>query len=292
MNNHVLKSVIVVWYEESNVSLEEQIPLLWIAKRNKTLGSANPITLIFLEGMNKLAPVYLQELNRVGYDLIDAEGLYQKLANRFQALDKFGQYEKYCFLRWLVLKRLFPATPIIHYDGDIVWNVKPEYLAKLVAGKTFVFDGGPAFTAISDKKWLEVYERELNKLVRDPELYALDWQGTQYRKRIGSDQDLIDYLLQKKLVPQDKLPKSSYEFNENPLTLINQTPPKLAFWHMQTDFVHYLNLKYMLASYGLSRWAPNPLRTPKIVLRAIYALGRMAGRGYQSRRQIYNYFFH
>lgn len=285
------KNIIIVWYEESFGSLEEKIPLLWAAKRNKKLGSHNPLTLIFLSGMTQLAPAYLQELKRVGYQLVDAETRYRDLAKRFQSLDRFGQYEKYCFLRWLVIAKLYPNQPLIHYDGDIVWEITPEVVSKLVRSKTFVLDGCPAFTVISDSRWFTLYEQELNKFVINPEKYGRDWVGTEFRKNIGSDQDLIGYLLQKQLLPQEKPPKSKYQFVENPLTLRSRSSKNLAFWHMQTDFVHYINLHYMLSPYGLSRYTPNPLTIPLFLIKIIYLLGKIAGKKYLSRRQAYHYWF-
>ena len=284
-------NIIVIWYDPSMGSLEEHIPLLWNGKRNSRLGSNNDLTLVFLDGISSLEKSYLDELQDVGYQLVDASKIYDTLDVKYKNLDIFGDYEKHCFLRWLVLAELFPSQPLIHYDGDIVCNISPEKISKMVKGKTFVLDGCPAFTVISESKWLSIYQQELNKLVKNPAEYGLDWKGTKYRKNIGSDQDLIDYLVQKKLLPQDPLPTSRYSFVENPLTIIHSKPSNLAFWHMQTDYIHYLNLRYMLAPYGLSSLAPNPLTTSPILLKFIYLLGRIAGRGYLSRLQIYQYVF-
>jgi len=290
MKERRLHSVIVVWYDPRKGEFEENIPLLWNGQRNLRRGSKNALTVVFLSGMTKLSPSYLTSLRSVGYTLVDAEPIYQEIAPRYPNLDHFGTYEKYCFIRWLVLKKLFPLGGIVQYDGDIVWNLQPEAIEKILQGKTLMLPGGPSFAAISDRTWFNIYARELTHFAKNPQTYGQDWRGSEFRTQIGSDQDLFDYLLQRKLLPQDTFPKSTSVFAENPLLLRDKLRADLAFWHMQTDYVHYLNLRYMLEPYGLSLFAPNPINTPPVLLKGIYLLGRLARRSYQSRRSMCEYF--
>ncbi len=285
-----MKNVIVAWYETGTGSLEEKIPLLWNGRRNKSLVSENPLTVVFLKGLSHLSPAYIEELKEVGYEVIDAESAYRKYSDQYASLDRFGTYEKKCFLRWLIIRDLYGSTPVIHYDGDIVWNIPVEKVSDMMKGKTFVLDG-PAFTVISDNSWFEIYEKELQQFASDVDSYGTDWVGTEFRRSIGSDQDLIQYLIQNKKLPQDTFSSSKYLFIENPLEANEKEWGKMPFWHMQTDFIHYLNLRYMLEPFGLARYAPNPLKSSKIVINFTHALGKIAGRKYQSRRSIYNYFF-
>ena len=284
------KSVIVAWYTPGKGELEDNIPLLWTGRHNLRLGSNNDITVVFLSGYKLLSSQYRHSLSSIGYHVVDAEKTYLTIASQYPALNRYSLTERSWFLRWVVLAKLFPSQPMIHYDGDIVWNMTPEAIAIAMKSKTLILSGGPAFAVLSSPTWLKVYTRELQKFCQDPN-YGHDWRGTEFSQTIHHDQDLIDYLLQKELLPQDQLPKTKYIFAENPLLLKDKMDKNLAFYHMQTDYIHYLNLRYMLAPYGLSYLAPNPLSVSPLILKFIYLLGRIAGRGYASRLQIYQYVF-
>lgn len=272
-----MNSVITVWAQGSAADFERHVPLFWGGRRNKQLGSANDFKLIFLEGLNSLEPAYRESLAALGYTLIDASANYRVFESKYPQLNRFGDYEKKCFLRWLVLKDLFGNSPVIHYDGDIVFNATPEEIAAQLAHHVVVLQGCPAFVSTATSSWLQEYEANLCHFVRDVEGYSINawqerigweasaiekWSGSRYRKLISSDQDLISHLIHTDRLPQTSpsviQSRTDLIFFENPLYFFVYIPDllpvryqrvgkvdyfngrKIAFWHMQSDFVRYL----------------------------------------------------
>jgi hypothetical protein len=272
------RNVTFGWINTSSRMSEKNIPTEWIGKRNLKLGSKNDIDIIVLEGFDKYDKYYTNALENVGYTLINATDIFQCLSKKYSALNRFGNYEKKCFLRWLVLEHLYGDEPVIHYDGDIIFNETPENLQNRFEQKTFVLQGCPAVVSLSTHEWYESYCRNLDSFVSDIEGYSLNawekrtgweesrkknWAGARYRKIISSDQDLISHLIHTRDLPQE-LPKTILENNqdliffENPLYFFfyntNALPQvyarkgmldffndkKVAFWHLQGHFFEYL----------------------------------------------------
>lgn len=322
-----MKNVICIWQPEQK-KLETVLPLLWQAKKNLQRGSSNPITLIFLSETKGIPPIYLTKLQEVGYEVTDAAKVYQQLAKTYQELDRFGDYEKKCFLRWLVLKELYLGEKIIHYDADVVFNVSPEAIAQEVTDFTFVLQGCPAFTVINQASWLKDYAKQLHNFVKDIENYSqkawqarkgwqhsqqTKWAGSRFRPVISSDQDLLSHLIHTDQIYQDKpqqiVRKSRLFFMENPLyphlafpskvpiryqrrlklDYFNQQP--LAFWHMQTDFMVYLNRFLRRGWLNAVSKCSNQVEEPVSETRVLNLIHNLLGKSYLSRKEIYQLFF-
>jgi hypothetical protein len=211
-----MQNVIVAWVKDP-AAFEGHVPLKFIGERNLRLNYGNDMHVVFLEGFSLLPTSYVDSLRALGYKLIDAHQIYLKFDAEFAVLNRFGDYEKKCFLRWLVMKELFVGESFIHYDGDVVLNESLEIIAKKAEGLTFVLNGCPAFTILSDSSWLTAYEMELRRFVADVEGYsAIAWREREgweasyfskatagfFRNPIHSDQDLISYLIHVDRVPQ------------------------------------------------------------------------------------------
>lgn len=232
-----MKKVIVAWCNTNAYDFESHIPLKFVGQRNKKLGFNNDIHVLVLDGLSRLSEIYKTDLKNLGYVLHDLSSLYQLLAKKYAQLDRFGDYEKKCFLRWLVIEQLFAGESIMHVDGDIVFNEDPNVIASLVTDKTFILQGCPAFTVIHDRIWFEQYRQQLDVFVRDIQGYSQQawqqrtgwqvtyktrWAGSRFREVITSDQDFISHLIHTGQIIQTPVEEimlclQDYIYFENPL---------------------------------------------------------------------------
>lgn len=298
-----MKNVIVAWVNHGD--FESHVPLKFVGKRNLKLGFKNDITVLFLKGLDKLDSTYKTELVELGYQLVDTNNTYEKLCERYPNFKRFGDYERNCLLRWLVIQETFPNEPIIHYDGDIVFNECPSKISNWFAGTTFVLQGCPAFTCISDKRWFDIYTKELNLFHNQIEEYSkaawhqregwegskfFKWSGERHRSIISSDQDLISHLIHINMLPQSNpdtilglVPnhiliqnpivieehQKGLPFNyerRNGVDYLNQK--QVLFWHMQSDFCYYLALCLIQKwfFFNLVKLRYNALKANKLLL--------------------------
>lgn len=232
-----MKSVIIAWCNTNAQAFEAHVPLKFVGQRNRKLGFSNDIQVLFLDGFARLSEAYKADLTAFGYTLHDVSQLYFEQEKKYAPLSRFGDYEKKCFLRWPVIEQFFNGEPIVHYDGDIVFNEDPAVIAKLVAGKTFVLQGCPAFTVVYDTTWFEHYRQQLDLFVQDIEGYSQQawqqrtgwqvtyktrWAGSRFREVITSDQDFISHLIHTGLIIQAPVEETmllleDYIYFENPL---------------------------------------------------------------------------
>ena len=322
------KNIIIVWANSEYI--EEDVPLLFIAKRNISLGYDNEFDLVFLSGFDLLNKKYKNDLENVGYNLVNAEKIYSEYSRKYNHLDHFGDYEKKCFLRWLIVEDIYKKTPVIHYDGDIILNESTRIIAKLVQNKTFVFQGCPAFTVISDPKWFKIYRAQLDAFINNIEQYSAKawtertgweitqktkWAGSRFRKTISSDQDLISHLIHTDRIIQDEpvvveTCLKDYALFENPLyihELYIEKPikyqrimnvdyfneKKVLFWHLQSYYNRYLAI-YMFRKKYLFFLSGIRLRNQ---LEEFDAVSKIMGLFYSvfrlkvKRLDVYKYFF-
>ncbi len=273
-----MRPVIIVWVPAGGgARFEAGVPLLFNARRAHALGFAPAVDLVFLHGRAELDDTCVAQLREAGYAMHDAEPGFRAHSARLPALGRFGEFERNCFLRWLVLADLYAGEPLLHFDGDVVFNESPAELAQLCAGRTLVLQGCPALVALGDAAWGVRYAAELERFARDIDAYSAaawaertgwedsartKWAGTRDRRTISSDQDLISHLIH-----TDRLPQSSpaeflasapqQVFFENPLLIGELVPERplayrrvagidtlggrrVALWHMQTDWCRYL----------------------------------------------------
>lgn len=272
-----MRSVVCAWCNSNSNQFENFVPLKFVGKHNLKLGFSNDIDIVFIEGFSLLDKDYIIALSNLGFKLHDASNLYSELCNRYVQLNQFGDYEKKCFLRWLVLEKYFAREPLIHFDGDIIFNENPKIISKILDGLTFILQGCPAVTAISNAIWFDQYRESLNHFVEDVPgfsaevwQYRFDWEdaertwtGLREREVISSDQDLFRHLLHTSAILQSskeeiKEKLDCYVLFENPLYLdayYSELKPfkyqrkdgidflsnrQVLLWHMQSSFNAYL----------------------------------------------------
>ena len=319
-----MDSIIVVWANSSD--LERRVPLLANAKRNIRIGSKQTFELLFLSGFEQVSVAYKDELAAHGYRIHDGSAAYQGLAKRYVRLNRFGNYDRNCFLRWLVIREVFGDSPFIHYDGDVVFNALPEELARVYQGLTFVLQGCPAFCHVADRAWLGAYQDELDGYYQNMEQYSAQaWTqrealipmfkekngGIWERELISSDQDLLQFLTLSGRLPQADLQsvtsRSELALFQNPLCIgrdIHMSTPlvyersggvdflngaKVALWHMQNDFTEYVGYASYLRTIGKQGRIENTVgrNSPEY---SLFRILRKYLRLY-SRRWIYEHFF-
>lgn len=212
-------------------------------------------------------------MSELGFEIRDASSIYDEVHRKFPSLDRFRDYEVYCFLRWSVLRRIFGDDPLVHYDGDVVLNVPAEEVANRFGGTSFVLQGCPALTVVSHSEWYDQLEHARNKFANDidgcsarawadrkcwEDSFDNKWAGPRDRPLISSDQDLISHLIHTDRLPQtdksvllDRL--QSWIAIENPLCPDTYYESKhveyrrlsrvdsfdsrpLMIWYMQTAF--------------------------------------------------------
>lgn len=244
-----MKNIIVAWCNSSENDFENFVPLNFVGERNLKLGFSNDMHVLFLNGINNLTVAYKKKLSDLGYHLHDCSHIYQKFDEKYNKLSRFGDYEKKCFLRWLVIDEYFRGEQIIHYDGDIVFNEDVAVIQKLLNGFTFVLQGCPAFTCISDLSWFESYKSELDKFIDDIQGYSAKawqertgwevtfrtrWSGSRFREIITSDQDFLSHLMHTGRIVQDSVEKILLVLNDY---IVFQNP---LYIHMYDDNFPYL----------------------------------------------------
>ncbi|MCK4650941.1 hypothetical protein KAT08_02075 [Candidatus Babeliales bacterium] len=232
-----MKNVIVRWCYKNERAFEEFAPLKFVGERNQKLGFSNDMHIVLLDGFDRLSEHYKISLKNLGYTLHDASKSYKYFEEKYHQLHRFTDYEKKCFLRWLVIDQIFFGEKIIHYDGDIVFNEDPEIISKKVAGKTFVLQGCPAFTVISDVNWFEQYIKAFDEFANNIEAYSENawkqrdgwevtfrtrWSGSRFKKIISSDQDFLSHLMHTGQIKQDSIESimlslKDYVVFQNPL---------------------------------------------------------------------------
>ncbi|MFH1644689.1 MAG: hypothetical protein ABIA74_05975 [bacterium] len=294
-----MRNVIVVFYDTNEKIYESQIPLLFVGKRNQQLGFDTKIDLLFLSGFKNYSLKYKNDLKSVGYVLHDVSSIFSELNSKYSFLNQYSDYDKKCFLRWLVIKNYFPGEKIIHYDGDIIFNENPEIIKNKVEGKTFVLDESPAFTVVNYPTWFDLYEWNLN-----------NFKDNIFEKFVN-DQDFINYLIQNNLLIQDDYSDElkDYVAFSNPLwpkrnndkqifeyKRINGVDyfndKKVLFWHMQTSFKFYLSRfiirkKFLKVFNKKLSLDANEKSLQNSLINRVYNFVPF----YSSRLFVYNYFF-
>ena len=254
-----MKNIIMAWSLHDEKVFEEKVPLNFIGERNDFLGFGNDFDVLFLSGYSLLSDGYKKELQNLGYRLHDVAHLYDEYAAKYVQLNRFGDYEKKCFLRWLVMNHYFAGEKIIHYDGDIVFNESPRVIQNIVQGKTSIVHGSPSLTVISDLSWFESYQKELDRFVADIAGYSASawlerkgwevsaqtrWAAPRYREIITSDQDFLGHLIHTGRIKQDSVEEMSLLFDDyiissNPL-FVHLYNSNIPFGYLREKNIDYL----------------------------------------------------
>lgn len=282
--------------------MQQQVPLKALCDSvANTRTKHHVLNIVFLEGMDAIEDSYLQSLKHSQINLIDYEEEFSKIKIDYRSIfELYSKFESYCFLRWVCLHEITKATSsqIWHIDSDVILHVSLDKIAEDSAGKTFMLEGCPVFTSIAKMEWFYIYKEHLNSLLEDSKEYSKvafhRKSGNQnsdhvlcnqslYRNPIGSDQDLLQYLIGSRILPQDEAPNifgSCLFYIQNPLQLngwkeyqgevtegdfvnldgaIKVNSRVLAFTHFQGNFVTFCNIFYFLQR----------LRLPVFVIRKI-----------------------
>jgi len=248
----------------------------------KRHGPSASLTVVVLEGIERFSAKYLCLLTETyGCTLIDFCRPFERIVRQFPRITAhYNRYERNCFLRWIAFKELFHETQFWHLDADVIVHTSLDALAADTAGKTFMLQGCPVFVSISDSAWFDLYEANLKALEADICGYSAtafeqkhlcsvrDAGLANYRNPIGSDQDLLQYLVGSgKIIqaPDRDVYNSRYYFVQNPLWIhvwhetqtasdedaarlgfvphgngtISIGRKELAFTHFQSDFYRY-----------------------------------------------------
>jgi len=86
------------------------------------------------------------------------------------------------------LKKEKYRKQLIHIDGDIIFNADPGEIANDVEGLTFILQGYPVFTTITNYDWFECYYEELVKFSHDIEGYS----SKAWSERLGWEKSYIE----------------------------------------------------------------------------------------------------
>lgn len=267
-----------IWCTGDEQSFMGSVPLDLLGESLRRYGSTMPLRTVVLEGYRHLSAGTVRRLEALGLEMIDAEKLFAATVEAYPEIDgRYSRYERNCFLRWLVIGKLLKENggrQFWHLDSDIILHTSLDEIAEATAGQTFILQGTPAFASAADPGWLDAYERELGKLNADVTGYSAEAQKnkegykvndlrlcnqTLYRNPIGSDQDLLEYLVASGRIPQDgsaTVLAGRYYYVQNPLNLHDwdmfQGEPKPArfvergdreIWYgrRRVPFMHYQN---------------------------------------------------
>jgi hypothetical protein len=293
---------IFAWALKDEKAFSESVPLDLIAESHRRHGSTVPISVVFLEGFSALSAGYRERLESQGLRLIDYTTGFQRIVAAFPNLNAaYSRYERNCFLRWIAFHEIYRGLPagkqVWHLDGDVVLHTSTDAIAEDCEAKTFMLQGCPVLVSIANPLWFFIYQAELEKLeadipgysgraqehkaknsVRDRELCNISL----YRNPIGSDQDLLEYLISAGILMQEKADRifdSRFYFVQNPLVArfwddLQSTgeavriregangelfcgEKAIPFMHYQNEFCHYCTIYLTLAKVGLQGFTPN-----------------------------------
>lgn len=219
----------------------ESVPLDLLGASLRRYGSTVPLRTVVLEGYRHMSSGNVRRLEALGLEIINGEELFAATVGAYPEIARrYSRYERNCFLRWPVIRKLLKENgcrQFWHLDSDIVLHTSLDEIAEATAGQTFILQGTPAFVSAADPGWLDVYERELGKLNDDVTGYSTaayerkeEYKGndlrlcnqTLYRNPIGSDQDLLEYLVASGTIRQDSsetVLAGRYYYVQNPLNL-------------------------------------------------------------------------
>lgn len=232
---------IFAWCNKKSNDFESVIPFSIISESVCEYNPSDRITIVFLYGLEFLSEEYIDDLQRNKFKIINFETNFSSIVKEYHNIDTFfSEYERNCFLRWIVLDKLSAKSSfeqIWHFDGDIIFHDSLQAIAKDTKGKTFVLQGCPAFSSIAEPEWFAAYRKELRAFDRDICGYSSIANSHKaqfkendrrlcnislFRNPIGSDQDLFQYLISSQKIIQASSAQvfdSTLFFVQNPLII-------------------------------------------------------------------------
>lgn len=283
-----------MWTTVAGDALEQDVPVLWHGEHLRRNGWANPITLCFMQGLELLSGGYKERLVDLGYEIIDCAQLVAEITASYPQCRQLSTTSRFWFLRWNVMQILASERnleTVVHLDGDVVLLVDPYDILRDVAGKTFMLQGCPALTVISDMKWFNVWQEELVRFLSDRKAYIAEALREKempdlpdreycnvcaYGPNRFEDQDMLEYLIAAGRLPQARTAEvfdSGFYWIQNPLLpgewheeqtrgtskrvderggIAYIDDKRLAFYHFQKDFTGYCRIWQQLNRFGMS----------------------------------------
>ena len=285
-----------VWCTVDEEDFRSKTPLELMGESRQKFGSTLGIQLIILEGFEKFSKSYLARLSHLGFEIHDYSSRFNDIIDRFPNLNThYSRYERNCFLRWIVFSEIIykedVKDQVWHLDSDLIFYTSLDEITEDTKGKTFVLQGCPAFVSIANKRWFEIYSNELEKLEQDISGYSRVaanekvilkendkklGNASMYRNPLGSDQDMLEYLVGSGKIPQAEYAgtlTSRFCFLENPLSIRRLLPTNglknknkftdnqngllfyekkpLPFVHYQGTFCFFANIYLCLVQWQL-----------------------------------------
>jgi hypothetical protein len=235
------------WCIDNEENFRKKIPLELLGESLKRHKSSIEFRVVILEGIELLSQQYLSLLQEYGFTIIDYSRQFREIIAAYETIDAgYSQYERNCLLRWIAFKQIHITSTgsyrqFWHLDSDVVMHTSLDHLASDTAGKTFMLQGCPVLVSVSDPAWFDMYEQNLKSLNKDITGYSAQaWKEKSqcrendahlvnlsfYRNPIGSDQDLLEYLVSsKKIIQHDRtiVYNSDFYFVQNALAI--------KYWH-------------------------------------------------------------
>lgn len=282
-----------MWTTVGGDALEQSVPVLWHGEHLRRNGWDNPITLCFLQGLELLSASYRSRLAELGYEIVDCAHQVAEIADRYPQCLQLSTTARFWFLRWNVLQALAMESgtnTVVHLDGDVVLLADPRDLYRDVVGKTFVLQGCPALTVITDQAWFAVWQEELARCLADRNAYVANalkekehpqlpdreyCNVSAYGPKRFEDQDMLEYLIAAGRLPQARTSEvydSGFYWMQNPLLpgewheeqakgMLRQVAERdgiacigekrIAFYHFQSDFAKYCRTWQQFTRFGL-----------------------------------------
>ena len=175
-------------------------------------------------------------------------------------------------------------------DADVVLMADPAELYRDVTGKTFVLQGCPVLTTISNREWFSAWRTELADFLSAPDAYAQralllkdrpvrdpreSCNGLFYVPGRFHDQDMLEYLIAAGILPQaltTEVYDSGFYWIQNPLLpgqwheeqaagapreVVERNGvayvghKRVAMYHFQSDFAKYCQAWHLLSRCGM-----------------------------------------
>ncbi len=271
------------WAAGGEERFRTNVPLETLGRSIENAGGAKvSVAVLVIEGFPLFSPAFLEKLSSLGLTIIDYGKPFAEIASRFPRIgSRYSPYERNCFLRWLAFKNWLAEKNIggqvWHIDSDMTFHAPLEQIAEDTRGKTFMTDGGPAFVSIANPDWFTIYERELESFEKDIDGYSAEaarehahcrendyglFNRSDYRNPLGSDQDLLEYLVSSRTLPQSQRTEIEclpFRFIENPMVMAGNIPPirgdnrgGIISGGKRVPFIHYQGYFYDFAKIYLA----------------------------------------
>lgn len=227
------------WCLTTEDDFESKVPLLLLGQSITNFNSQYRLSVLFLEGFNKLSSNYKKQLFVRNIDVIDYSTQFSNIVSQYKKISEYySHYERNCLLRWVAFHEYLKknkCNQFYHIDSDIILHTSLERLANEAAGLTFMTLGCPVFLTISDFNWFDIYIRELSVLNYDASKYLINnnitiemcrendrkkFNISLFRDPIGSDQDLLEYLISSNILIQSDynlITNREFYYVQNPL---------------------------------------------------------------------------